>query len=125
LNVLGGLPNETVDSQSSTLDFLDLTADHVWLYNLYNFVPYPKTQLFSALKERIVDWDFQNWREDRPVVFEPYHQTREQAWEHFVRLVERATSLIKRRAGTPRTHRPGSRAWGAQHEAAGGSGALS
>ncbi len=97
LNVLGGLPNETRESQQHTLEFLEETADLVWLYNLYNFVPYPKTPLFPFIRDRIVDWDFQNWREDRPVVFTPFHQTREEAWEHFLTLVERATDLILQR----------------------------
>jgi len=96
LNVLGGLPNETEESQARTLEFLDAASEHVWLYNLYNFVPYPKTPLFPTLKERIVDWDFQNWREDRPVVYEPYHQSRERSWAHFLRIVERATELLER-----------------------------
>lgn len=97
LNVLGGLPNETPDSQRQTLAFLEDAAEQVWLYNLYNFVPYPKTPLFPSLRSRIVDWDFRNWREDRPVVYEPYHQTRAQAWDHFLGLVELATRLIARR----------------------------
>ena len=96
LNVLGGLPNETRDSQRKTLEFMAETAGEVWLYNLYNFVPYPKTPLFASLKSRIVDWDFQQWREDRPVVYEPYHQSRAQAWDHFLELVELAGRLIGR-----------------------------
>ena len=59
----------------------------------------------GALRSRIVDWDFQNWREDRPVVYEPYHQSRAQAWEHFLRLVERATRLIERAEATRRIER--------------------
>lgn len=96
LNVLGGLPNETGDSHAHTRGFIEDTADQVWLYNLYNFVPYPKTPLFPQLRPRIVDWDFQNWREDRPVVFEPYHQTRAQAWDNFLALVDTADRLIAR-----------------------------
>jgi hypothetical protein len=99
LNVLGGLPNETADSQRETLGFIEDTADQVWLYNLYNFVPYPKTPLFPELRSRIIDWDFQHWREDRPVVYEPYHQSRGQAWDHFLHLVDRATQLIARGEG--------------------------
>lgn len=99
LNVLGGLPNETADSQRATLAFIEDTADQVWLYNLYNFVPYPKTPLFPELRSRIVDWDFQHWREDRPVVYEPYHQSRGQAWDHFLELVELATRLVTRDGG--------------------------
>lgn len=97
LNVLGGLPNETRESQQRTLDFLEQTAHFVWLYNLYNFVPYPKTPLFPMIRDRIVDWNFQNWREDGPIVFTPFHQTREEAWEHFLRLVDVATNLLLRR----------------------------
>jgi radical SAM superfamily enzyme YgiQ (UPF0313 family) len=96
LNVLGGLPNENAESQQRTLEFMTETSEQVWLYNLYNFVPYPKTPLFPSLKPRIVDWEFQNWREDRPVVYEPYHQSRDQAWEHFLELTELATRLISR-----------------------------
>ncbi len=104
LNVLGGLPNETRESQGQTLRFLEESADLVWLYNLYNFVPYPKTPLFPLIRSRIVDWDFQNWREDMPVVFTPYHQSREEAWAHFLRLVELATQLILKRTAEPVLH---------------------
>jgi uncharacterized radical SAM superfamily protein len=97
LNVLGGLPNETRQSQQRTLDFLGQSSELVWLYNLYNFVPYPKTPIFPLIRDRIVDWNFQNWREDRPVVFTPFHQSREESWTHFLRLVERATGLLQRR----------------------------
>lgn len=97
LNVLGGLPNETADSHARTRAFLEETGDQVWLYNLYNFVPYPKTPLFATLRPRIVDWNFQNWREDQPVVFEPYHHSRAQAWDNFLALVETADRLIQRR----------------------------
>ncbi|HEU5228861.1 MAG TPA: hypothetical protein VFU49_13680, partial [Ktedonobacteraceae bacterium] len=96
-NVLGGLPNETRESQQRTLDFLEKTAHFVWLYNLYNFVPYPKTPLFPMIRDRIVDWNFQNWREDGPVVFTPFNQSREEAWEHFLRLVDVSTNLILRK----------------------------
>jgi hypothetical protein len=94
LNVIGGLPNETHESQQQTLHFLEMTSGLVWLHNLYNFVPYPKTPIFPTIRDRIVDWNFQNWREDKPVVFTPYHQTREEAWEYFLRLVDSATTLI-------------------------------
>ena len=98
LNILGGLPNETSESHAATVRFLEATADDVWLYNLYNFVPYPKTPLYQGLKDRIVDWDFRNWREDQPVVFTPYTQTREASWKQFLTLVECATALIEKRA---------------------------
>ncbi|MDR6224749.1 B12-binding domain-containing radical SAM protein [Desmospora profundinema] len=96
LNVLGGLPNETVESQKKTIDFLYETKDLVWLYNLYNFVPYPKTPLFPIIRDRIIDWNFKNWREDKPVVFEPYHQSRNESWEHFLRLIETCSELLEK-----------------------------
>ena len=97
LNVLGGLPNETRESQAQTLAFLRANTDGVWLYNLYNFVPYPKTPIFPTLRERILDWDFANWREDLPIVYRPYHQSREEAWDHFLELVDLATTVLARR----------------------------
>lgn len=98
LNVLGGLPYETEESHEATLAFLRDTADLVYAYNLYNFVPYPETQLFNTLKPRIIDWNFANWREDRPVVFEPYKISRERAWEQFLALISSCTELCATRA---------------------------
>jgi Radical SAM superfamily len=98
LNILGGLPYETRQSQRDTLQFMAETRDLVWLYNLYNFVPYPKTPLFAVLRERIANWNFADWREDRPVVFEPFYQTRAEAWDHFLNLVALATSFAESKA---------------------------
>lgn len=100
LNVLGGLPNETSASERETLQFLQENRDYVWLYNLYNFVPYPKAPLFEVVRNRIVDWNFQNWREDRPPVFEPFYQTRDESWDHFLQVVATCTSLLSRRRGS-------------------------
>lgn len=94
LNVLGGLPYETKESQQDTIQFLKDSKHLVWLYNLYNFVPYPKTPIFPSLRERIIDWNFANWREDQPVVFEPYYQTQTESWEHFLHLVQITTNII-------------------------------
>ena len=97
LNVLGGLPAETDQSYDRTLRVLRETASDVFLYNLYNFVPYPKTPLFRSLQSRIVDWNFDRWREDCMVVYEPYHLTREASWEWFLEEVRCCTTLCERR----------------------------
>lgn len=100
LNVLGGLPEETLASHERTLKFLDRTADDVWLYNLYNFVPYPLTPYYLRLKERIFDWRFVNWREDAPPVFRPYHLTPEASWSAFLEKVRVAHEHVRSRRGT-------------------------
>jgi anaerobic magnesium-protoporphyrin IX monomethyl ester cyclase len=66
LNVLSGLPEETAADHAQTLAFIENVASEVWLYNLYNFVPYPLTARFLRLRDRIVDWKFANWRKDSP-----------------------------------------------------------
>lgn len=96
LNVLGGLPNERPASHELTLRFLQDSRNEAWLYNLYNFVPYPLTPLFPMLRERIHDWNFAHWREDGPPVFHPYHQAVEQSWQHFLEKVRVAHALIGR-----------------------------
>lgn len=97
LNVMGGLPSQTEETQTTTVQFLRETAPLVYLYNLYNFVPYPETPLFSVLRPRIVDWDFSHWREDQPVIFRPDSMTRERAWALFMELVQECTDLCQRR----------------------------
>jgi anaerobic magnesium-protoporphyrin IX monomethyl ester cyclase len=67
----------------------------VWLYNLYNYVPYPLTPHFQNMRERIVDWDFANWREDGPPVFEPYHCSREESFDFFLEKVRAAHVAIR------------------------------
>ncbi|MCP1926382.1 B12-binding domain-containing radical SAM protein [Bradyrhizobium elkanii] len=94
LNLLGGLPHSTMAAHRQTISFLEDTARHVKLYNLYNFVPYPKTPIFPSLRPRIVDWNFANWREDRPVVFLPFHQTGGELWTLFIELVKHCDRLV-------------------------------
>ncbi len=94
LNVLGGLPQETADTHRITVEFLKRTGDVAWLYNIYNFVPYPLTPLFAALRPRIHDWNFAHWREDHPVVFTPYHQSVADAWDQFRTLVAVCGDII-------------------------------
>jgi len=98
LNVLSGLPEEDSAAHRATLDFIDQTASDVWLYNLYNFVPYPLTAQFARIRDRIVDWRFCNWREDGLPVFEPLHVTREESFRFFVEKVQAAHIAVKRHA---------------------------
>lgn len=95
LNVLGGLPNETNNSHADTLRFLRDSHDLVLTYNLYNFVPYPKAPIFPAIRDRIFDWDFGNWREDRSVVFHPFNMSAEESWQLFLSTVSLCTSLCE------------------------------
>lgn len=97
LNVLGGLPYQTEASHEATLGFLHDTAGLVHSYNLYNFVPYPETPLFDTLKPRIRDWRYANWREDRPVVFEPYVLSRERLWQQFLEVITTCTRMGEQR----------------------------
>jgi Radical SAM superfamily len=87
LNVLGGLPEERPESHAKSISFIEECTDLVWLYNLYNFVPYPLTPLFARLRGRIFDWDYAHWREDSPPVFEPLHLSPQQSWEFFLEKV--------------------------------------
>jgi uncharacterized radical SAM superfamily protein len=94
LNVLGGLPDEKSATHEVTREFLEEARSLVWLFNIYNFVPYPLTPLFPTLRPRIHDWDFANWREDRPVVFEPYHQSAGESWDQFLDLIQVCTEIV-------------------------------
>lgn len=98
LNVMGGLPAEREESHLRTLEFMHDMRDLAWLYNLYNFVPYPLTPYFPKLRDRIHDWRFANWREDAPVVYQPYHLTPERSWELFLDKVQTATHAVSRGA---------------------------
>jgi hypothetical protein len=83
LNVMGGLDEETEYSHRETVDWLWANRSMLWLFNLYNFVPYPLIPDFTRLRPRIFDWDFRNWREDLPPVYRPGHLTPERSWELF------------------------------------------
>lgn len=97
LNVMGGLAAETEDSHIQTTGWLRDCADVVWLANLYNFVPYPLIPDFKAIKPRIHDWNFSHWREDAPVVFEPYHLSPERSWELFLEKVNAMSNILSSR----------------------------
>lgn len=94
LNVLMGLPWETDCTYQETLDYL--LRCNAWLFNIYNFVPYPRTALYTLLKKerRIVDYNWRNWREDAPLVYEPYFLSREKHWEWFQKIVTALTRKI-------------------------------
>jgi hypothetical protein len=96
LNVLSGLPGETRQDHERTLDFIEGARSNAWLYNLYNFVPYPLTPLYPGLRDRIVDWTFAHWREDGPPVFLPYHVTRQESFQFFLEKVESAHHAVLR-----------------------------
>lgn len=96
LNVLSGLPTEGAEAHEQTVEFIARGDSPAWLYNLYNFVPYPLTPVFPSLRERIVDWNFANWREDALPVFEPYHSSREESFEFFLDKVRAAHAAITR-----------------------------
>jgi uncharacterized radical SAM superfamily protein len=95
LNVMGGLPHERAESHLDTLAFLRGPRNRAWLYNLYSFVPYPLTPMFPALKERIHDWSFANWREDARPVFHPYHTGPDESFAWFLEKVTVAHDLIR------------------------------
>ncbi|WP_296106751.1 radical SAM protein [uncultured Agrobacterium sp.] len=103
LNVLGGLPHSTQDSHKKTMDFLWKTQDFIFLYNIYNFVPYPKTPIFPLIKNRIRDWNFAHWREDMPVVFEPFNQSAEDSWVQFREIVALCTAITGRKVAAGET----------------------
>jgi radical SAM superfamily enzyme YgiQ (UPF0313 family) len=94
LNVLGGLPSEDVKSHEKTVSFIEQNTELVWLYNLYNFVPYPLTPLFPRLRERIFNWDFAEWREDAPPVFDPDYVSASESWGMFLEKVAHAHRAI-------------------------------
>lgn len=100
LNVMGGLDEETEESHRQTIRWLADNESALWLFNLYNFVPYPLTPDFPRLRERIVDWDFGNWREDAPVVYEPQGLTRARSWELFQEKIAVAHRIVRTDADT-------------------------
>jgi len=95
LNVMGGLPDETEDSHMETLKFLKSSVDVVSLYNLYNFVPYPLVPDYDRIKQRIVNWNYNEWREDAPVIFDPYFLTRERSWDLYLEKVSVCRDLVR------------------------------
>jgi pyruvate-formate lyase-activating enzyme len=95
LNVLGGLPEETPKSHERTLAFIDAAGSDVWLFNLYNFVPYPLAPNFPSLRGRIFNWRFAEWREDAPPVFHPYEVTAAQSWDMFQEKIETAHGRLR------------------------------
>ncbi|WP_037862919.1 B12-binding domain-containing radical SAM protein [Streptomyces sp. NRRL S-340] len=95
LNMMGGLDEEGERSHAQTIEWLEENSASLWLFNLYNFVPYPLTPDFPQLRERIFDWDFANWREDAPVVYRPQHLTPERSWELFQEKIAVARRIVR------------------------------
>ncbi|MFD4399450.1 B12-binding domain-containing radical SAM protein [Kitasatospora sp. NPDC058478] len=103
LNMMGGLDEETEESHAQTVRWLEANRRALWLFNLYNFVPYPLTPDFQRLRERIFTWDFAQWREDAPVVYRPSHLTPERSWELFQEKIAAAHRIVR----TPVPAHPG------------------
>ena len=66
---------------------------------------------FRRLEDRIFDWDFANWREDGPPVYEPRNLTAERSWELFLEKVDVAHRIVREgidlaRSGMERTYEP-------------------
>jgi hypothetical protein len=95
LNILSGLPTEDRAAHDETAEFIGSRSSDAWLFNLYNFVPYPLTPSFPELRSRIFDWDFANWREDAPPVFEPYHCTPDESFSFFLEKVRVAQRTVR------------------------------
>ncbi|WP_147255521.1 radical SAM protein [Streptomyces sp. PT12] len=95
LNMMGGLDEETEASHDQTVAWLRDNRSALWLFNLYNFVPYPLTPDFPRLRERILDWEFAHWREDAPVVYRPRHLSPAASWELFQEKISTAHDIIR------------------------------
>lgn len=101
LNVMGGLDEETEESHRQTARWLWDNSSSLWLFNLYNFVPYPLIPDFARLRERIFNWDFADWREDAPPVYRPKNLTPERSWELFEEKIAVAHRIVRQHAEAP------------------------
>ncbi|MFL0021376.1 B12-binding domain-containing radical SAM protein [Streptomyces sp. NBUL23] len=95
LNVMGGLDEETEEAHRQTVRWFERNSSALWLFNLYNFVPYPLTPDFTHLRDRITNWDYSAWREDAPVVYQPKHLTSERSWELFQEKIAIAHDIVR------------------------------
>lgn len=107
LNLMGGLDEETEASHEATIRWLHDSQPLIWLFNLYNFVPYPLTPVFPSIRDKIYDWNFAAWREDAKVVYRPAELTPERSWTLFQQKVAAAHSLITRDVPPSRPVYPG------------------
>ncbi|MGW0811417.1 B12-binding domain-containing radical SAM protein [Nonomuraea sp. NPDC002799] len=103
LNMMGGLDEETEHAHAQTVAWMEANSPALWLFNLYNFVPYPLTPDFPRLRERIFNWDFADWREDAPVVYRPRHLSPERSWELFQEKIAAAHRIVRAPDLTPST----------------------
>lgn len=95
LNMMGGLDEETEEAHAQTIEWMEANSSALWLFNLYNFVPYPLTPDFPRLRERIFNWNFADWREDTPVVYRPRHVAPERSWELFQEKIAAAHRIVR------------------------------
>lgn len=95
LNMMGGLDEETEAAHGQTVNWMRENSSALWLFNLYNFVPYPLTPDFPRLRERIHNWNFADWREDAPVVYQPQHLSPEASWSLFQEKIAAAHDIIR------------------------------
>jgi radical SAM superfamily enzyme YgiQ (UPF0313 family) len=95
LNVMGGLDEETESSHELTVGWLASGAGGARLYNLYNFVPYPLIPAFPQIRDRIFDWVYSNWREDKPVVYQPRFLSPARSWELFQEKIAVAHANVR------------------------------
>lgn len=97
LNICAGFPHETLIDHESTMQDMRELALFTWIWNMYNFVPYPGTALYMQLAQdsRLdspVQWSA--WREDGPAVFQPYHATKEELFSRYLDKIALAYALI-------------------------------
>jgi hypothetical protein len=102
LNVMGGLDEETERSHRQTVGWLHDNRSALWLFNLYSFVPYPLVPAFPRLRERIVNWNFADWREDAPPVYRPRNLTPRRSFELFGEKVEAAHHIVREQLSASR-----------------------
>lgn len=95
LNMMGGLDEETEAAHGQTVGWMRENSSALWLFNLYNFVPYPLTPDFPRLRERIFTWDYAQWREDAPVVYRPQHLSPDASWDAFQEKIATAHDIIR------------------------------
>jgi len=98
LNLMGGLDEETERSHELTVTWLEDHSSLLWLFNVYNFVPYPLAPGFAHIRGRIFNWRYADWREDAPPVYAPRHVTAERSWEMFKAKVAVAHRIVRESA---------------------------
>lgn len=93
-NLIVGLPDDNSDDLFQTEELLQKWRNEIW-FNIYGFVPYPGTPVFSRLvrEDRIRNWDYSEWCEGAELVFDPYRITRLEVGEWLEKLVREALEV--------------------------------